>query len=121
GDLESAGRSYHRLKARQSCVGNHALAVEVSIKLAEGRYEECERLIEFVLSEKLHESVVIGTYIAEIVRGVCFKNQRTREEILRLIVPLLGDEAIGTTNAWMAADDLQLTAMYVTASVVRGI
>jgi hypothetical protein len=120
GDLEACDRSYRRLKARQSCIGNRALAAEVAIKLTKGMYEEVERLIRFILNEKLHDSVVIGTYLADFVRDVCFKNQGARAEILRLLTPILDDEVRGAVQARKVADDLQLTAMCVATIVIEG-
>jgi hypothetical protein len=120
GDLPSAERAYRKLKARQSCISNHALAAEIAIKLMKGMYEEVECLIRFILNEKLHDSFVIGAYLTEFVRDVCFKEQRTRADILRLLTPILGDESRGAVQAGMVADDLQLTAMCVATIVIEG-
>jgi hypothetical protein len=121
GDLEAGERSYRRLKARQSCIGNHAIAVEVAIKLTKGMYVEVERLISFILSEKLHDSAVIGSYVAEFMRGVCFKSQRTREEVLCVLEPLLDDETKAATQGRTNADELQLIAMCITTIVLDGV
>lgn len=119
GDLESAGRSYRRLKARQSCIGNHTLALELALKLTKGIYDEVERLIRFILNEKLHDSVVIGTYLTEFMRDICFKNENARTDILRLLKPLLNDKTSGVMQERKIADDLQLTAMCVTTIVIE--
>lgn len=121
GDLEAAERSCRRLKARQSCVGNHALAAEVAIKLTKGLYEDVERLVRFILGEKLRDSALIGAYVAEFIRGVCFKNLNVSADALRLLMPILGDEAKGAVQAGRVADDLQLTAMCVTTVVIEGL
>lgn len=120
GDVTSAERSYRRLKARQSCVGNHALAVEVAIKLTKGLYDEAGRVIKFVLTEKSYERVVIGAYLAEFVRGAYFKDEDARTVISDLLRPLLGAHSnIAQTDR--ASEDLQATAMLITSVVVEGL
>lgn len=121
GDLEAAERSYRRLKARQSCVGNHALAAEVAIKLAKGLYEDVEQLIRFILGDKHRDSALIGTYLGEFIRGVCFKNQNLGADAVGLLTPIIGDEIKGAAQTGRVADDLQVTAMCVTTVVMEGL
>jgi hypothetical protein len=120
GDVTSAERSYQRLKARQTCVGNHALATEVAIKLTKGMYEEADRAIRFILTEKPYDRVPIGECVAEFVRGVCFRDDGVRAIISDVLKPLVAippkaTQAEGTT------EDLQAAAMCITAVVVEGL
>lgn len=120
GDVASAERSYRRLKARQSCVGSHALAAEVAIKLTKGLYAEAGRVIKFILTEKYYERVVIGTYLAEFIRGACFRDEDARAVIPDLLKPLLDlPPQIALTNR--ASEDLQAAAMLITSVVVEGL
>lgn len=119
-DVASAERSYRRLKARQSCVGNHALAAEVAIKLTKGLYAEAGRVIKFILTEKYYERVVIGAYLAEFIRGACFRDEGERAVIPELLKPLLDLPAqIALTDR--ASEDLQAAAMLITSVVVEGL
>jgi hypothetical protein len=120
GDVASAERSYRRLKARQSCVGNHALATEVAIKLTKGLYAEAGRVIKFILTEKPYERVVISAYLAEFVRGACFRDEDAKAIISDLLKPLLGvPSEIAPTGG--ASEDQQATAVLITSVVVGGL
>lgn len=120
GDIASAERSYRRLKARQSCVGSHALATEVAIKLTKGLYAEAGRAIKFILTEKSNERVVIGTYLAEFVRDAWFRDEDARAVISDLLKPLLEvPSEIASTDR--VSEDLQETTLYITSVVVEGL
>lgn len=120
GDVASAERSYRRLKARQSCVGNHALATEVAIKLTNGLYAEAGRIIQLILTEKSYERLVVSAYLAEFARGACFMDADARAVISNLLKPLLDiPSEIAPTDG--ALEDLQATAMHITSVVVEGL
>lgn len=120
GDVVAAERSYRRLKARQSCVGNHALATEVALKLTKGMYAEAGRVIKFILTEKSYERVVIGTYLVEFVRGACFRDEEARAVISDVLRSLLDvPSEIAPTDR--ASDALQATAMHIISVVVEGL
>ena len=118
GDVASAERAYRRLKARQSSIGNYALATEIAIKLSKGLYEEAERVIKFILSEKPYERAAVGRYLSEFIRSACFRD----EEISDLVIGLLGPPGgvFEAAQAGEASPDLQLRAMYITAVVAEG-
>lgn len=120
GDVASAERAYLRLKARQSCVGNHALATEVAIKLTKGLYVEAGRVIKFILTEKFYERGEVGSYLAEFVRGACFRDEDSRAVISDLLKPLLDVSPEIALTDW-SPEDLQATAMHITSVVVEGL
>lgn len=120
GDVASAERSYRRLKARQSCVGNYALATEVAIKLTKGLYVEAERAIKFILTEKSYERVAVGTYLADFMRGACFRDEDARAVISDLLKLLLNmPSEIALTDR--ASEGLQETALHITSVVIEGL
>lgn len=120
GDLPSAEVSYRRLKARQSCIGNYALATEVAVKLAKGLYEEAGRVVNFIMSEKSYERAEVSEYLARFAGEVCFKDGNARTVVSRLLKPLVDLNPTATTKS-RTSDDLQVTAMYVTSVVIEGV
>jgi hypothetical protein len=120
GDLLSTETSYRRLQARESCIGNYALATEVAIKLAKGLYEEAERVISFILTEKSYDRAVVSEHLAKFAGEVCFKDGDAWAIISRLLKPLVELSPLPATKS-RTNDDLQVTAMYVTSVVVEGI
>jgi hypothetical protein len=120
GDVASTERAYLRLKARQSCVGNHALATEVALKLIKGLYAEAERVIKFILTEKSYERGVIGSYLSEFVREACFRDEDARVVISDLLKPLLDvSPEIDPTDR--GPENLQATAMHIILVVGEGL
>ena len=122
GDLASTAVAYRRLKARQTCVGTHALAVEITLKLARGKYEEADRVLQFVLREKFEARAEIGGYLAQFIWGVFFVSPEARSVILRLIKPLLPAMRLDVSDE-QGPDELQLRAMYITSvlgDLIRG-
>lgn len=120
GDLLSAETSYRRLQARESCIGNYALATEVAIKLAKGLFEEAERAISFILTEKSYERAVVSEHLAKFAGEVGFKDGDAWAIISRLLKPLVELPASAATKS-RTSDDLQVTAMYVTSVVIEGV
>lgn len=120
GDLLSAEMSYSRLNARESCIGNYALATEVAIKLAKGLYDEAERVVSFIMTEKSYERAPVGEHLARFAGEVCFKDGEAWAVTSRLLKPLVELPAPAATKSRMD-DDLQVTAMYVTSVVVEDI
>lgn len=120
GDLSSAEVSYRRLKARQSCIGNYALAMEVAVKLAKGLYEEAERVVNFIMSEKGYERAEVSEYLGRFAGEVCFKDGNSGAVISRLLKPLVDLNPTAATKS-RTSDDLQVTAMYVTSVVIEGV
>lgn len=120
GDVASAERSYLRLRARETSIGNFALATEVAIKLSKGIYAEAERTIEFILTEKAYERRVVSSYLADFAREVCFKDEEARIIIARLVQPL-DNPTLTETPMGRTADYLQVTAMYITTVVSDGL
>jgi hypothetical protein len=116
-DVNSAGRSCRRLKARQSVIGNYALATEIAIQLLKGLYQEAERVIKFIIREKFEDRVIIGTYLTKILRDVCFQDGKAKAETLRLLKLLGAEEERKVTKAGLASDELQHSTMYI-ATVV---
>lgn len=117
GDVASAERTYRRLRARQTSIGNQALATEVAIKLSKGLYAEAEQAIEFIITEKTYERSIVSTHLNEFARGVCYKDDGAQVIISRLVQPIVRLSSAETPEG-RAADDLQVTAMYIT-TVVR--
>jgi hypothetical protein len=120
GDLPSAEMSCRRLQARESCIGNYALATEVAIKLAKGLYAEAEQAIKFILEEKSYERAVVGEHLIKFAGEVCFKDSEAWAVTSRLLKPLVELPASAATKS-RTDDDLQVTAMYVTSVVVEGV
>ena len=114
GDIVSTERTYRRLKARETCIGERAISVEIALKLARGQFEGAERTIKFVLREKFDARNLIGSYLLEFLRGVYFKSPEARKDILRSIKPLVNET---WTNQSDNTDDLQLRAMYITTII----
>lgn len=121
GDVSAAQRSYKRLKARQSVIGTHALATEIAIKLARGKYDEAEHVIRFVLTEKLDDRSAVGAYLTEFLRGVCFREPEAEANTLRLLKPLFAGASYARTWTGTFASELQSHAMYITTAIKRGI
>lgn len=117
-DVTSTERSYRRLKARQSIIGNYTLATEIAIQLVQGMYEEAERVIKFILHHKLSDSIMIGTYLGEFLQNVSFKNQRAKTNVLRVLKQFFDNEVRETIVRSEDPNNLELTAMYIT-TVVR--
>jgi hypothetical protein len=120
GDVASTERAYLRLKARQSCIGNHALATEVAIKLTKGLYAEAERIIKFILMEKFYERGVVGSYLSEFVREACFRDEDARAVISDLL-KLLIDVSPEIASTDRDPEDLQATAMHIILVVGEGL
>lgn len=121
GDILAAERAYRRLKARQSVIGTHALAAEIAIKLARGKYDEAERVIRFIMREKFDERAAVGTYLAEVLRGVCFKEVVDSAATFRLLKPLFAGDPDTRLQVGMVVSDLQARAIYITAAIKRDI
>lgn len=111
-DIVSAERSYRRLKARQTSIGTHALAVEIALNLVRGKFEEARRVVQFILQEIPHEREMLGDHIARFLRGVCFKSQKVRAAILDLLKQL-SDITKSTIQADSNVDDLQSSSIYI--------
>jgi hypothetical protein len=121
GDVDAAERSYRRLRARQSCIGNNALATEIAIKLSKGEREESEEAIKFILTDKPYDRLEIGAHLLEFIRDVSFKGHRERRNALRLVRKLINDENEGTARVGDTADSLQLSARYISMVVYEGV
>lgn len=120
GDVESAERSYRQLKARQSCVGNYALATEVALKLTKGMYDEAQGVIKFIVTEKSYEIVIVSQLLAEFIQGVCFRDEEARVIISDLLKPLL-NVPYEVPRTSRTAAELQVTALYITTVTIGGL
>jgi hypothetical protein len=121
GDLDMAEESYRRLKARQSIIGNQALATEIAIHLVKGMYEKVGQVVRFIHKEKFYDRLTIGTYLAEFLRDVHFKDRNARTDMLHLIKPLINSEVKESIRTSKAPDDLQFAAMYISEVVIEGL
>lgn len=119
GDLNSAERSYYRLKARQSSIGDYSLATEIALQLVKGMYEKAENNIKFILSNMPNSRHAVGTSLAEFLGGVCFKEPKARSTALHCLKMLIDQEANKIIRTGLDSDDLQSTAMYISTVVSR--
>ena len=115
GDLATAIRAYDRIKARETCIGDYALALEIVISLAVGRYEDAERAVNFVLGEKLRRRDTVCSYLAHALRSICFKSDEGKSEAVRLL-KLLGANSFGGAEEVGVASNTELTALFVAAA-----
>lgn len=119
GDLNSAERSYHRLKARQSSIGNFSLATEIAIQLAKGMYEKANSNIKFILGNKPDARNAVGVLLAGFLGGVCFIDQKAKSTALYGLKMLIDDEANETIKTSIHSDNLQSTAIYISIVLRR--
>jgi hypothetical protein len=123
GDYSAAERAYNRIKARETCIGNFALALEIALNLANGSYEDAGRIINFILHEKLWDKDAICSHLGQVLRGARFKSNGSKGEVLRLVKQLDGD-IIEVAKCAPKRDAIELATLYIAASVqgaVRGL
>lgn len=118
-DVISAERSYRRLKARESSVGNYALSAEIAIQLVKGGYAEAGRLIKFIFHNKPGDAATIGSHVGEFLRGVSFKDRQAKADVSRVLKPLVDHEVRQDIKISQHPGGLEMTSLYIT-TVVRG-
>ena len=116
GDITAAQRDYSRIKARETCIGDYALALEIALGLAEGRYVDARRVVNFILSARLGQRDAICSNLAQALLGVHFKSDEVKGEALRLL-KLLGVYPSGAAAEHNVAEGgIELTALYIMAA-----
>lgn len=120
GDVLAAQKAYNRIKVRETCIGDYALALEIALGLAEGRYKDAGRTANFVLGESLRQRDAICSHLARILRGVRFKSDEAKGEALKLL-KLLGARQCGATEQNVAEGSTELTALYVAAAAQEAV
>jgi hypothetical protein len=112
GDERLVENAYRRMVKRETCIGNYALATEIALKLAWGRYEDADRTIKFILRERLHFRDEISSHLTLYLQGMCFKSQKTKDDTIQRIRHL-EQGVVEAVKTGEEAGSLQLTAMYV--------
>lgn len=120
GDLVAAQRAYNRIKARETCIGDYALTLEMALDLAEGRYEDARQVVNFVLSEKLWQRDAVSTHLSRVLLGNRFKSNEARGEALRLL-KLLGLDSFSAIEPSEVAGGTELTALFVAAAAQEAV
>jgi hypothetical protein len=120
GDIATAQKAYSRIKARETCIGNYALALEIMLGLAEGRYEDASRAVRFILGERLRHRDIICSHLTQALRGARFKSDEARGQALRLL-KLLGADSLAAAEQGAGEGGTELTALYVAAAVQEGV
>lgn len=120
GNVAGAQRCYNRIKARETCIGDHALALEIAVCLVEGRYEDARRIIGFILGERIRYRDIVYFHLICALRGVHFKSEEAKGEALRLL-KLLGGGQAGFAEESAVVGDTELTALYVAAAAQEAV
>ena len=122
GDVPAAERAYGRIKARETCVGDYALALEIALGLVKGEYAEAGAAVRFVLREKLGDREAICAHVGRVLRGARLGGVDSEGEVLRLY-KLLGGGALAAAGIDPGAGGVELMALYVVTAVqgaIRG-
>jgi hypothetical protein len=117
GDDNAAERAYNRIKARETCVGNHALTLEITLSLVRGGYEDAERAIKFVLRERHGYRGAICFHLTQALRGVCFQRIESKKQALALLKMLDAGGANSVEFRPEPGSSIELTALYVATAV----
>lgn len=120
GDIAAAKRAYNRIKARETCIGDHALTLEIALDLAEGRYTDAKRVVGFILSERIRHRDAICSHLTGALRGARFKSDEARNEALKHL-KLLGAGSLGTAEQGAGEGGTELTALYVAAAALDAV
>lgn len=120
GDLTAAQRAYKRITSRETCVGDYALALEIALCLADGRYEEAARAVAFVLGERVRHRDNVCSHLARALRGARFIGGEAEREALKLL-KLLGAGGAGAAERGASEVGTELTALYVAAAAQEAV
>jgi hypothetical protein len=120
GDLVAAQRAYNRIRARETCIGEYALTLEIALGLAEGRYGDADRVVRFILSEVIRHRDAVCTHLTRALRGARFKSNEARSVVLKLL-KLLGADFLSGAERGVVEAGTELTALYIAAAAQRAV